>query len=63
MRTKFLSAADLASRLGVSRATIWRWKREGHIPPPVYLGARCTRWRVEDIVTYEKRLTSHATTG
>lgn len=63
MIKKFLSAADLASRFGVSRATIWRWKREGKIPSPVYLGARCTRWREEDIVTYEEQLLSHATTG
>ncbi|MCZ0928712.1 AlpA family phage regulatory protein [Halomonas janggokensis] len=56
MLAKYLSAADLAYRFGVSKATIWRWKREGQIPSPVYLGARCTRWREEDIQDYEKGL-------
>ncbi|CAO1668104.1 MULTISPECIES: helix-turn-helix transcriptional regulator [Halomonadaceae] len=63
MLAKYLSAADLASRFGVSKATIWRWKREGQIPSPIYLGARCTRWREEDIQTYEKGLIADAALG
>jgi len=32
-----------------SVATVWRWCKDGRLPPPVRLGARATRWRVGDL--------------
>ena len=29
----YLHATELAEEIGVSRQTIWRWRREGKIPP------------------------------
>lgn len=29
---------DLARALAISRTTIWRWTRDGRLPPPVYVG-------------------------
>lgn len=60
MSIRYISANELASRFGVSKATIWRWKRVGLIPSPIYLGARCTRWREEDIQAYERGLIAEA---
>ena len=34
-------------RYPVSKATIWRWVREGHMPAPEALGAKTSAWRVD----------------
>lgn len=51
----YLSDKSLAARYQVSRATIWRWNREGKLPRPVKIGA-ATRWRIADIEQFEKSL-------
>jgi prophage regulatory protein len=33
----------------VSRATIYRWTKEGNFPKPVKLGANMVRWKTSDI--------------
>lgn len=38
----YLGPADAARRLGVSRASIWRWVASGHLRA-VRLGPRCMR--------------------
>lgn len=49
----YLSVDQVASRFGVSKDTIWRWRREGDFPKPVKLGGRTTRWRLSDIEAWE----------
>jgi predicted DNA-binding transcriptional regulator AlpA len=46
-----LNDLDLAYMLSVSRATIWRLKGQGKLPPPVRLG-RAVRWKRSDIVMW-----------
>ena len=46
---KLLRPGDLASRLGVSKSTLWRWRRAHLLPQPLYLGPRIIGWRLEDI--------------
>ncbi len=48
--TEWASDKQLAERYSVSRATIWRWNKEGHLPPPAKIGG-ATRWRVADADT------------
>jgi prophage regulatory protein len=43
----------LSKRYSVSRATIWRWVREGRLPKPVKLGPGCTRWPMSAIEQFE----------
>lgn len=43
------SDIQLAEFFGVSRATIWRWTKEGRLPQPVRISAGCTRWRLDQI--------------
>jgi len=49
LEDKLLTDRDLAEMYSVSRATIWRWSKEGHIPPPIKI-AGSTRWRGADVV-------------
>lgn len=54
MSKQFYSDKSLATRYEVSRATIWRWVREGKLPNPVKINGS-TRWRSEDLSAWEKR--------
>lgn len=56
--TLYLSAEQVAMRFGVSKDTIWRWKRDGDFPAAVKLGGTTTRWRLNDIEEWEGRLVS-----
>lgn len=61
MRTKYLSADELAYRYNVSRNTIWRWARDNQLPQPLKMGGKCTRWKEEDITLHEKTLMDQRT--
>jgi len=39
---------DLESLFQISRATIYRWVKEGSFPKPSHLGANMVRWKVSD---------------
>lgn len=52
----YLSVEQVALRFGVSKDSIWRWKRKGDFPAPVKLGGTTTRWRLADIQEWESRL-------
>lgn len=45
----YLSVSHVAGRLGISKSTVWRWVKDGHLPAPVKLGPGCTRWRASDL--------------
>jgi len=47
---EFARDVDVASRYGVSRATVWRWTAEGRIPKPEKLAPGTTRWRLALVV-------------
>lgn len=49
----YLSVEEVSIRFGVSKDTIWRWRRGGEFPPPVKLGGRTSRWRLSDIEAWE----------
>ncbi len=54
--TLYLSVDQVAHRFGVSKDSIWRWKRRGDFPAPVKLGGTTTRWRLSDIEEWEGQL-------
>ncbi len=35
--------------LGVAKVTLWRWSRDGLLPPPVRLGPGSIGWRVSTL--------------
>ena len=61
--TLYLSVDQVAHRFGVSKDSIWRWKRKGDFPRPVKLGGNTTRWRLSDIEEWEAQLTCGFITG
>tara|TARA_R100001369_G_scaffold43535_1_gene69659 strand:+ start:439 stop:666 length:228 start_codon:yes stop_codon:yes gene_type:complete len=51
----YLSVDQVARRFGVSKDSIWRWKRNGEFPKPFKLGG-ATRWRLSDLEEWESQL-------
>jgi len=41
----WISPAELARQLSVSRRTIFRHIASGRLPKPIYLGCKSPRWR------------------
>jgi predicted DNA-binding transcriptional regulator AlpA len=44
MTSRVVRTDELAKRLGVTRSTIWRWLREGRLPPKHQYGPNCSGW-------------------
>jgi predicted DNA-binding transcriptional regulator AlpA len=40
---QFIRVQGLSALLGISRTTIWRWEKEGHLPPARIIGGGETR--------------------
>ena len=47
--TPLLTVEEVARILCVSKRTIWRLVASGELPPPVKVGKRLRRWRLQDI--------------
>jgi predicted DNA-binding transcriptional regulator AlpA len=45
----------LVERLGVCRATLWKWRQRGWFPEPVNLGPNVTAWPMEVVREWEER--------
>ncbi|MCX7299184.1 MAG: helix-turn-helix domain-containing protein [Rhodobacterales bacterium] len=54
--TIYLTVQQVAARLGISKATIWRWKAAGTFPAAFKLSGGSTRWRLADIEAWENTL-------
>jgi len=51
----YLTDEQLAARYGVHRTTPWRWlKSDKAFPRPIRLSAGCTRWRLSEVLAWEK---------
>lgn len=53
---KYLSVDNVAVRIGVSRETIYRWKKEGDLPKAFKMSGGTTRWKISDIEEWERTL-------
>ena len=53
---RILRPRELADRIGLSLATLWRLRRRGDLPEPIRLSPGCVGWRLSDIERWlEKR--------
>jgi len=53
---RFLRAKDLAKRLGVSIATIWRMVKREQLPAPIKITPSISAWPVSAIEKWEAAL-------
>lgn len=50
----FVSDKQVAERYGVTRPTVWRWlKSDPAFPKPISLSPGCTRWKLDEIESWE----------
>lgn len=50
----YLNDKQIADRFGVSRVTVWRWRKtDPAFPEPVELSPGCARWKLADIEDWE----------
>lgn len=43
-KTQVINQNQLIALLGVSKATLWRMRRQKRIPPPIQISARVIGW-------------------
>lgn len=46
---RYLKVTEVAEMLGVSRSTIWRWRKVGFLPTAYKINDRMIRWKEDDI--------------
>jgi excisionase family DNA binding protein len=63
MFADFISPADLAAGLGVSKDTIRRWVRQRKLPAPVVLGHKTRRFRASEVAAYLDRQSTRPTSS
>lgn len=51
---RILRPRELADRIGLSLATLWRLRRRGDLPEPIRLSPGCVGWRSSDIERWLK---------
>ncbi len=51
-RVRVFRPRELAERIGVSRATVYRRARQPDFPPKLQLGPRAVGWRASDIARW-----------
>lgn len=49
MESKVLRVREVGSRVGVSKATLYRMIKSGRFPKPINVGARAVGWRTEEV--------------
>lgn len=50
----YVSDKQVAARYNVTRPTVWRWlKTDPTFPKPIYLSPGCTRWKLDEIESWE----------
>lgn len=45
----FIRINDLAKQLDVTKVTIWRWRKEGRLPPATAISPKIVGWKRETI--------------
>ena len=49
----YITDRGVGARYKVSRPTVWRWVRIGHLPPPEAIGPNTKRWRVATLDAWD----------
>jgi len=51
----YITAEQLCGRWEISRATLYRYRRTGYLPPPIRIGIGALRWPIAEIEAIEQR--------
>lgn len=54
-RTRIVRRKELAEILGVSEVTVWRWHRQGLLPPKRRIGPNSVGWLASEIDEWWQR--------
>lgn len=59
MNRSLLKAGEVADRLGLHVASIWRLVQSGNLPAPFYVAPRAARWDARELEVWlaERRMT------
>lgn len=55
-----LKIKNVAKLIDVSVTTIWRYYKEEGFPSPIRIGPQSVRWRLSEIVEWQKRMAEEA---
>lgn len=55
----YLSVSQVTARLGVSRASLYRWIAADDFPRGHHFSAGCRRWKLSDVLAWEKSREAH----
>ena len=55
---QLLTISDLAERYGVTRQSIYNWRKSGKLPNCILIG-QSRRWNITDIEAFEQALTNN----
>ncbi|WP_193085512.1 AlpA family phage regulatory protein [Halomonas sp. 3F2F] len=53
-KNQYLSDLCICKRYKISRSTLWRWIKDGHMPAPVRIGPRAVRWSLSALLSWER---------
>jgi prophage regulatory protein len=51
----YFTDREVAARYGVSRPTVWRWLRVGHLPSPETIGPNTKRWKLATLDGWDEQ--------
>jgi len=51
----YFTDREVAARYEVSRPTVWRWLRMGHLPPPETIGPNTKRWKLATLESWDEQ--------
>lgn len=58
MSEKLLRLKQVVERTNISKATIWRWVKDGTFPKPIRITSRVTVWKNSDVEAYIASVTN-----
>jgi prophage regulatory protein len=62
LETGFLRFSQIKELIPIGKTCWWEGVKSGRFPKPIKLSARCTAWRVEDILNLIKTLSEQGRT-
>jgi predicted DNA-binding transcriptional regulator AlpA len=56
MGTRLIDRREACRLLGISTATLYRLRKSGGFPDPIYIGVRSPRWELDEVTELVARL-------